>query len=235
MWSMTAASHSARYLADPQLVASLSSAIKSNGPLNRSSWFINWPFNEEFFTQKNPRQKNQKISKRIHKIKEFLFEDLKFVCLFWKWTTPQFQCLNPFFNYKILVHQTKNFEKSEKIKGFFFWGFSHLFWEWTTIKSSYTIKNPEKIPKITKKSENPIKSKKSEKSEKIQKNPTPLILVLKSFFIYKILVQPTKFRKKNKKIRKIWKNSKDLFQNLKCVNLIWEWKTPRHLSIKFLE
>ena len=98
-----------------------------------------------FSLKKNPRKKNPKISKRIHKIKEFLFEDLKFVYLFWKWTTPRFQCLNPFFIYKILVHQTKNFEKSEKIKEFFFLGFSHLFWEWTTIKSSYTIKNPEKI------------------------------------------------------------------------------------------
>ena len=83
----------------------------------------------------------------------------------------------------------------------------------------------------------PKKSEYSEKNKKIQgffwgfKIRLPYLgvnnssnLVLKSFFIYKILVH----KKRVSKNQKITKKSKNFFfEDLKSVQLIWEWTTPR--------
>ena len=68
----------------------------------------------------------------------------------------------------------------------------------------------------------------------------PSISLFKSFFIRKIFVHlknpeknPKKSKKKiRKKIRKIWKKILGIFEDLKSVHPIWEWKTPRLKSVK---
>ena len=79
--------------------------------------------------------------------------------------------------------------------------------------------NSEKFEKKSKKSKDFFEDLKS--VHFILEWTTPR--VFKSFFIYKILVHQTKFRK----IRKIQTIKGFFFEDLKSVHLIWEWTTPR--------